>query len=231
VAEQGAAHEARRLAAHWDWSSTSLGPMDQWPPELRNAWDLTVECPLPMALLCRPDFTMLYNDAFGELLGSKHPRSFAQPAQRVVSEVWDLPTVGALLADTMASGTSFLAESTELQLARGRGADGDRDVGYYLRSGSPILDAEGEVLAVLHVIIETTAEIGRARAVPRGPDRDHLPALAGAIALEDGPPAPDRGAVAGRGAAAAHLVRAGRGTRVARGHGGRRGGAAPVGDR
>jgi anti-sigma regulatory factor (Ser/Thr protein kinase) len=165
VVEQGAAHEARRLAAHWDWSATSLGPIDEWPTELRNAWDLALECPLPMALMCRPDFTMLYNDAFGELLGSKHPKSFAQPAHRVVSEVWDLPSVGPLLAATMASGTPFLAESTELQLARGRGGDSERDTGYYLRSGSPILDAQGEVVAVLHVVIETTSEIGRARAV------------------------------------------------------------------
>jgi serine phosphatase RsbU (regulator of sigma subunit)/anti-sigma regulatory factor (Ser/Thr protein kinase) len=139
--------------------------MDQWPTELLSAWEFVVQCPLPVALLCRPDLTMLYNDAFGELLGTKHPKSFGQPAPLVLSEVWDLPNVGPLLTATMEHGTPFLTESTELRLARGRGVDGAADAGYYLRSGSPILDADGEVVALLHVVIETTAEISRARAV------------------------------------------------------------------
>jgi anti-sigma regulatory factor (Ser/Thr protein kinase) len=130
-----------------------------------------------VALLCGADFTMLYNDAFRDLLGSKHPSAFGQSARRVVAEVWDDPKVGPLLERAFSDAESFLEEATELRLHRGRGAaddpavrdstDDGRDTGYYLRSGSPVLAEDGTVLAVLHVIVETTSAIGRARAVAR----------------------------------------------------------------
>ena len=67
---EGQTREARRLAAHSDWSATPLGPRSQWPPQLEAAWEIALECPLPVALLVGADFTMLYNDAFRELLGT-----------------------------------------------------------------------------------------------------------------------------------------------------------------
>jgi anti-sigma regulatory factor (Ser/Thr protein kinase) len=120
---------------------------------------------------------MLYNDAFRELLGSKHPSAFGQSARKVVAEVWDDPKVGPLLERAFSEAEPFLDEGVELRLDRGRGGDvGHRagagamdtgDVGYYLRSGSPVMGPDGEVLAVLHVVVETTNAIGRARAVAK----------------------------------------------------------------
>jgi PAS domain-containing protein len=174
---EGRTREARRLAARSDWAATPLGPRAQWPPQLEAAWGIVLECPLPVALLCGPDFTMLYNDAFRDLLGSKHPSAFGQSAREVVAEVWNDPRVGPLLERAYAEAESFLDEGTELRLDRGRalddsirtgvrdGPDDGTDVGYFLRSGSPVLAEDGSVLAVLHVIVETTSAIGRARAV------------------------------------------------------------------
>lgn len=175
---EGRTREARRLAAHSDWAATPLGPREQWPTQLEAAWEIALECPLPVALLCGADFTMLYNDAFRELLGTKHPSAFGQSARKVVAEVWDDPKVGPLLERAFSEAESFLDDGVELRLDRGRGAwPGTRagalgaadssDVGYYLRSGSPVLGSDGEVLAVLHVIVETTNAIGRARAVAK----------------------------------------------------------------
>jgi anti-sigma regulatory factor (Ser/Thr protein kinase) len=176
---EGRTREARRLAARSDWAATPLGPRAQWPPQLEAAWGIVLECPLPVALLCGSDFTMLYNDAFRDLLGSKHPSAFGQSAREVVAEVWNDPKVGPLLERAYAEAESFLDEGTELRLDRGRapddsvgtgfrdGPDDGTDVGYFLRSGSPVLAEDGSVLAVLHVIVETTSAIGRARAVAK----------------------------------------------------------------
>jgi serine phosphatase RsbU (regulator of sigma subunit)/anti-sigma regulatory factor (Ser/Thr protein kinase) len=157
--------EARRLAASWDHASTALGPQDEWAAQLRHAWELALDCPLPVALLCGPDFTMLYNAAFAELLGTKHPRAFGQPASKVVAEVWDHPQVGERFHQVLAGGETFLEESTELVLQRGRGGVAGDDIGYFLRAGSPIHDDDGDVIAVLHVAIETTSAIGRTQAI------------------------------------------------------------------
>ena len=176
---EGGTQEARRLAAHSDWAATPLGPRSRWPAQLEAAWEIALECPLPVALLCGAELTMLYNDAFRDLLGSKHPSAFGQSARTVVAEVWNDPKVGPLLERAYSEAEAFLDEGTELRLDRGRASDDGggkglpdgledgTDVGYYLRSGSPVRADDGSVLAVLHVIVETTSAIGRARAVAK----------------------------------------------------------------
>ena len=159
------AREAWRLAAHSDWGATPLGPRSEWPPQLEAAWGVAVECPLPVALLCGPQFTMLYNDAFRELLGSKHPLAFGRSAAEVVSEVWHLPEIGPAFEQVLAKGSSFLHDGAELVLDRGRELGDGPDTGYYLRSSSPVLGDDGATLAVFHIVIETTSAVGRARAI------------------------------------------------------------------
>jgi serine phosphatase RsbU (regulator of sigma subunit)/anti-sigma regulatory factor (Ser/Thr protein kinase) len=155
--------DTRTLAAQGDWSQTGLGEPARWPVRLRNAWELVLDCPLPMALLCGPDFLLLYNDAFARLLGTKHPFAFGQPSAHVVAEVWDDPRVGPLLRRTFYKGTPFLDEVAELPLLRG--PHGQQDLGFFLRVGSPVFDDDGKVVAVLHVVVETSTAIGRSKAV------------------------------------------------------------------
>lgn len=176
----GRASETRRLAGQRDWGATSLGPLDQWPPQLRHAWDLAVDCDVPIALLCGEDFTMLYNEAFADLLGSKHPRAFGQPASEVVVEVWDHPSVGPSFEAVLAEGEPFVEDGTSLALSRGRSEHSGPDLRSYLRSGSPIRDGEGKVVAVLHVVIETSAAIRRAQAIAQ-----LATALAVAVTVDD----------------------------------------------
>jgi serine phosphatase RsbU (regulator of sigma subunit)/anti-sigma regulatory factor (Ser/Thr protein kinase) len=154
---------ARDLSAQWDWGSSPLGPEADWPVQLRDAWALVLDCPVPMALLCGPEFLLLYNDAFARLLGTKHPLAFAQPSREVVAEVWEDPRVGPLLRRTLYKGSSFLDEVAELSLLRG--PQGHTDLGFFLRAGSPVLDDAGRPLAVLHVVVETSTAIGRSKAI------------------------------------------------------------------
>lgn len=177
---EGRVQEVRRLADHSDWSATPLGARAQWSAALEAAWQLMVECPLPMALLCGAEFTMLYNDAFRELLGNKHPGAFGKPAAKVVSEVWDDPTTGDLFEAVMKHGSALLQEGAQLTLARGRGAGAGLDTGYFLRSSSPLMDENGSPIAVLHVVVETTSAVGRAHAVA-----SLATALAVAVTVDD----------------------------------------------
>ena len=92
---EGSAFAVRSLVTRLDRDRTPLGAREQWPARLAAAWDLVVGCPVPMALLCGPSFSLLYNDAFGELLGDRHPSAFGQPAADVAPEVWGDLLVGA----------------------------------------------------------------------------------------------------------------------------------------
>jgi hypothetical protein len=40
------------------------------------------------------DLTLLYNDAWRELIGDKHPEALGQPAKDVFSEIWE--TIGPM---------------------------------------------------------------------------------------------------------------------------------------
>lgn len=162
--EQGTSISTRELAMTCDWAKTDLGPRDQWPESVRQVVAALFESPLPVAYQHGERFAMVYNDAFAQLLGAKHPAAWGRPAPEVVAEVWDQPTVAPAFNEVLRSGTPFLDEGTELRLARGRGSGG-LDVGYYLRAGSPVRDADGKVIGVLHLVIETTQSVQRVQAI------------------------------------------------------------------
>ena len=182
---EGQTREARRLAAHSDWSATPLGPRSQWPPQLEAAWEIALECPLPVALLCGADFTMLYNDAFRDLLGSKHPRPSASPPARSWRRCGTTPRSGPLLERTFTDAESFLDEGSSCGSTAGAGSPAghglaapggtadDGDVGYYLRSGSPVLGAgrRGAGGAARHRRDHQRHRSGPRRRQARGPAR------------------------------------------------------------
>ena len=49
----------------FDWSTTALGPLEQWPQSLRICVRIVLGSGYPMAICWGPDYTLLYNDAQG----------------------------------------------------------------------------------------------------------------------------------------------------------------------
>ena len=43
----------------------------------------------PMLISCGPDYTMLYNDAYGVVVGTKHPGALGRSRRVVPAEAWD----------------------------------------------------------------------------------------------------------------------------------------------
>ncbi len=60
-----------------DWSATSLGPPDRWPPSLRVRLSQMLVCPTAMFLAWGPDLLCFYNDAYQPLLGYRQARAFS----------------------------------------------------------------------------------------------------------------------------------------------------------
>ena len=56
----------------YDWSQ-SLGPIAQWPQSLKTAVGLLVHSPTPIVLLWGEDGIMIYNDAYAQFAGRRHP--------------------------------------------------------------------------------------------------------------------------------------------------------------
>ncbi|KAI4741360.1 hypothetical protein E4T50_08245 [Aureobasidium sp. EXF-12298] len=64
-----------RLVHNVDWAATSIGAIDDWPPELLLLFHLIILDPQPRILILGPDHLLLYNQAYAELI--EHDCPFA----------------------------------------------------------------------------------------------------------------------------------------------------------
>ena len=64
----------------FDWSTTSLGAIEQWPAALVSTLSVCLTAQTPMAIYWGADSWLLYNDAWRPIVGGKHPWAFGKPA-------------------------------------------------------------------------------------------------------------------------------------------------------
>ncbi|MCX4241994.1 hybrid sensor histidine kinase/response regulator [Paraliomyxa miuraensis] len=80
---------ARALCRAIDWSTTSLGSVDQWPAALHTSTLLCLEHGSPMALWLGPELALIHNDAYAPLLGSRSPAAMGLPMREGWPEALD----------------------------------------------------------------------------------------------------------------------------------------------
>src|ERR1700753_3519732 len=67
--------KARALMRAHEWSKSPLGAPDTWPGPLKLVVGLLLDSMFPMFVAWGPELSLLYNDAYAEILGAKHPAS------------------------------------------------------------------------------------------------------------------------------------------------------------
>lgn len=136
-----------------DWSATDLGPYEDWPQSLRTAVSICLNSRFPILIWWGSNLVMLYNDAYRQILGVKHPRSMGQRGQECWPEIWDI--IGPMLNGVLDEGTATWSENQLLLLNR----NGYSEECYFTFSYSPIRDETGKVGGVFTAVTETTATI------------------------------------------------------------------------
>lgn len=139
------------LARATDWASTPLGPPDSWGPELCAAIRTVLPSKVPMLLWWGEDLVQVYNDAYRQFLGSKHPAAMGQPAAECWPEIWD--EVGPMALSVVESGVANYEQSLLLFLDR----HGFAEETYWTFSYSPVWSADGAVLGVFVATSDVTA--------------------------------------------------------------------------
>ena len=142
-----------------DWSTTALGPVSDWPVALRFAVRMAMESPFATNLWCGADHSLVYNDAYIPLLGSKHPAALGRPGREVWAEVW--PAVATMM-EAIDRGERVFAEDGHFVMER---ADGPPSDAWFTYSLSPIRDEEGDIVAYLNLASETTQRVLAERAM------------------------------------------------------------------
>lgn len=140
---------AARIARH-DWSLTSLGAIEQWPPHLRATVDLMLAHGFPMIVLWGEQLVQLYNDGYAGILADKHPGGLGRPTRECWPEVWHIN--GPLYARVW-QGETLTFEDRRYPLVR----HGRREDVWFTITYSPIRGEAGDVCGVLVTMFETTA--------------------------------------------------------------------------
>ncbi|MGE0825413.1 MAG: PAS domain S-box protein [Candidatus Binatia bacterium] len=138
------------LIRAFDWSSSPLGPVSQWPSSLRTAVNLCLNSHFPIVIFWGPELRMLYNDAYMRILADKHPASLGQAAENVWPEIWSI--VGPMLQQVLATRQATWVEDFLLVTQR----HGYPEESYFTFSYSPIADDTGRVGGVFCPVTETT---------------------------------------------------------------------------
>ena len=82
--------EMARRFREFDWSATSLGPVEFWPESWRNAVQIILDSSFPTALALGEELIYFYNDAFIPLAGSsRHPSALGTPVPIAWKEIWE----------------------------------------------------------------------------------------------------------------------------------------------
>ncbi len=134
----------------FDWAASPLGPVHDWPAQLRAAVRTVLASKVPMLIWWGPQLIQLYNDAYRPLLGNKHPAAIGQPAAECWAEVW--PDIGPRATSVLAGEGANYIEDALLFMQR----SGYQEETYWTYSYSPITGDSGEVLGVFVATTEVT---------------------------------------------------------------------------
>jgi PAS domain S-box-containing protein len=149
----------------YDWSATSLGPLESWPQSLKIAAAMILGSKFPACIVWGPSLTTIYNDAFRPILGAK-AEALGRPFDDVWSEAWD--TLAPIARRALAGESTFI-EHFPLVVER----NGYPEEAYFTFSYSPIRDETGTIVGFLDTVIETTTEVNTRAAIHESEARFH----------------------------------------------------------
>jgi PAS domain S-box-containing protein len=149
---EGAQSHCPPYLAQFDWAQTPLGPIDGWPPLLRTAAQIMQFSACPIVILWGRQGRLVYNAAYADFAGDRHPKILGQPAV----DSW--PEAGALnqqVLDACFAGETVRFRAEYIPLRRhGELQDVWLDIDY-----SPIRAPDGAVEGVWCNVSEVTATV------------------------------------------------------------------------
>ncbi|MHC3437488.1 GAF domain-containing protein [Natrialbaceae archaeon A-gly3] len=142
--------EMAKRIREFEWAKTPLGPITEWPLELRVAVDIMLGASEAICIYWGEHYVLLYNDAWQELIGDKHPEALGQPARDVFPEIWE--TTEPKLTDVLDGNRAVVEREHRLPLAH----NGQVEDAWFDYSYNPIPMADGSVGGIFDITTEVT---------------------------------------------------------------------------
>lgn len=141
------------LICSFDWGATPLGTISTWAPVLKLAVSMMLDAAVPIVLLWGADGILIYNDAYSEFAGKRHPGLLGKPAL----DGW--PEVASFNANVIercyVHGETLSYRDIFMTLER-RGVP---DEIWLNLDYSPVRDENGFIAGVLCILKDTTARV------------------------------------------------------------------------
>ncbi|WP_437880111.1 ATP-binding protein [Pseudomonas sp. LRF_L74] len=146
-----------RLIRAKDWSTSTLGPIEQWPQALKSVLGVGLNSRLPVCIYWGHDLNLLYNDDWSAIPGDKHPWALGQPAREAWADIWSI--IGPMYTGILQTGIAVHAEDGMLPMQR----FGYVEECYFTYNVSPIFGSDGKPAGLFNTVIETTANVLQGR--------------------------------------------------------------------
>src|SRR3954468_16499276 len=127
-----------------DWAATPFGPVEFRPQSLKTAASIVLGSSLPMFLGWGPDFRMLYNHGYAEILGDRGP-ALGRAGGEVGRDAWDRIEPNARRA---LAGETLYFEAEPRLLRRG----GREEEVWLTFAYNPILGEDGRAVGVFGTV-------------------------------------------------------------------------------
>ena len=144
--------EMGTLISAMDWSQTSLGLLDGWPPALQGALATLLSCPQPMFTGWGPDLLLFFNDAYRPVLGARFDGAMGRPFAEVWPEIWD--ELEPIVKKAVGGKGSYY-ENMPFTLTR----NGYIEHLWWSFSYMPLRDRTGAVAGIYCICVETTEHV------------------------------------------------------------------------
>ncbi|KAI1496006.1 hypothetical protein F5X99DRAFT_414539 [Biscogniauxia marginata] len=139
-----------RFARSRDWASTPLGPIEDWPTELRVMANMVMGSPNPTALYWGREFTVIYNEAYVAMAGKKHPKLMGQSYIEAWAELW--PEIAPVFEGAWDSGQATMKNDDRLMVRR----NGFDEETFFSWSIVPLVGPDGSVVGLYNPAFEHT---------------------------------------------------------------------------
>jgi hypothetical protein len=113
---KGVLSEHLQFVRSVDWAKTPLGAMDTWSVQFREIMCLVMRNPHPSSVFWGEDLTMLYNESYRDVTGSKHPALMGTGFSGPFREMWH--AVGPVFRESARTGHSQLNHNQPLPIER-----------------------------------------------------------------------------------------------------------------
>lgn len=138
------------FARNFKWGGTSLGPIEEWPADLRAMCNLIMASPHPAAMYWGPEHVAIYNEPYIMIAGNKHPELMGSRFQDAWTEIWHL--MQEVFDSAMNCAQATMKDDDCLFILR----SGFLEETYFSWSIIPLIGDDGSVVGLYNPAFEKT---------------------------------------------------------------------------